>query len=65
MVIRGCRELARRSCILGTVVNAMDDENDFMIKWIKASCEAQGLPYLIEDDGVLMTISIILQDPIQ
>jgi hypothetical protein len=47
---------------LGTVVKAMDDENDFMIKWIKASCEAQGLPYFIEDDGVLMTISVILQD---
>ena len=63
MVIREGRELARRSCILGTVVNALDDENDFMIKWIKASCEAQGLPYFIEDDGVLITISVILQDP--
>jgi len=43
-------------------VNAMDDENDFMIKWIKASCDAQCLPYFIEDDGALMTISIILED---
>jgi len=62
MVIRGCRELARRTRILGTVVNAMDDENDFMIKWIKASCDAQGLPYFIADDGCLTVISIILQD---
>jgi len=44
-------------------VKAMDDENDFMIKWIKASCEAQGLPFFIEDDGVLMRISVILEIP--
>ena len=41
-------------------MNAIDDENDFMIKWIKASCEAQGIPFFIEDDGVLMTISFLL-----